>query len=122
MANQLEEVELELELAKEEKALAMETEHTSGSSGHVFQLESQIDTLKEALVKLKVASSEKENTLKSRISELEKNADAMAQNSILKEKLSQAQITIQDQREQLDMFLGKKSVVDVHTIRLAEFN
>lgn len=103
----LEERELELEILKSESELLTEdmTDEDKQATGY-FQLQTERDRLRHALIRLKEMTEETESDLKGRIRELEKDQaqidEVREQMTNLEATIVTSEATIEDLRQQLD--------------------
>lgn len=105
---------LQTENAKYEKPIQPGDEERSSVA--FVQLEKQNERLKEALVRLRDMSSETERNQKARIAELEKdnnsNEDLCTQLEEVRSDLVDAEIQIEDLKQQLDSALGAEEMLE----------
>ncbi|KAK6359324.1 hypothetical protein TWF696_000485 [Orbilia brochopaga] len=113
----LEEVELEVEVLREEnaelsKGMSPEEKTTAGW----LQMERQNERLKEALLRLRDVTMQQEADLRDSIKSLETDNNELTQfkeqYENTREKLSQAEIVIEDLRSQLDNALGAEEMLE----------
>ncbi|EWC47620.1 hypothetical protein DRE_03240 [Drechslerella stenobrocha 248] len=113
----LEEVELEVEVLREEnaelsKGMSPEEKTTAGW----LQMERQNERLKEALLRLRDVTMQQEADLRDSIKGLETDNEELSQfkeqYDSSREKLSQAEIVIEDLRSQLDNALGAEEMLE----------
>ncbi|KAF3921339.1 hypothetical protein ABW20_dc0100013 [Dactylellina cionopaga] len=113
----LEELELEVEVLREEngelsKGMSPEEKTTTGW----LQMERQNERLKEALLRLRDVTMQQEADLRDSIKSLEEDNNELVQFKEnfegTREKLSQAEIVIEDLRSQLDNALGAEEMLE----------
>ncbi|KAF3925718.1 hypothetical protein AA313_de0206243 [Arthrobotrys entomopaga] len=113
----LEELELEVEVLREEngelsKGMSPEEKTTAGW----LQMERQNERLKEALLRLRDVTMQQEAELRDSIKSLEEDNNDLVQYKeqyeVTREKISQAEIVIEDLRSQLDNALGAEEMLE----------
>ncbi|KAK4670809.1 Dynactin, 150 kDa isoform [Podospora pseudoanserina] len=112
-----EELELEVEILREENAeftKGMSTEERASTGW--LQMERNNERLKEALIRLRDLSQEQEEELKDQIKGLEEDLREFEtmkeQFAATKEKLAQAEVAVEDLREQLNNALGAEDLIE----------
>lgn len=118
-----EEVELEVEILREEnQELGKEMSPEEKTSQGWIQMERSNERLREALMRLRDVTQQQESESRQQIKELERDLQALGavkdQYTDKKEKLAQAEATIDDLRQQLDAALGAEEMIE----ELAEKN
>nr|KAJ3418030.1 hypothetical protein HK105_000455 [Polyrhizophydium stewartii] len=129
----IEELTLELDVAKGERDLLMRGEHLNpgNSESHpqqnILQLELQNERLREALIKLRDVSLANEKMLQEKVEYAQSNSDAFKtlqeDHDKTKEKLRTALENVEDLKERLDDALGAEELVQSLTdtnLRLSE--
>lgn len=117
-----EELELEVEILREENS-----EFTNGMSADErastgwLQMERNNERLREALLRLRDLTQQQEEELKDQIKGLEEDMQEFTtvkeQYELSKEKLAQAETTVEDLRQQLDNALGAEDMIEDLTER-----
>ncbi|KAK0670915.1 dynein associated protein-domain-containing protein [Cercophora samala] len=112
-----EELELEVEILREENGeftKGMSTEERASTGW--LQMERNNERLKEALIRLRDLSQEQEEELKDQIKGLEEDLREFEtmkeQFTATKEKLAQAEVAVEDLREQLNNALGAEDLIE----------
>lgn len=117
-----EELELELEILREENS-----EYTKGmspeerASTNWIQLERNNERLREALIRLRDITQQQEEELKDQIKSLEEDVQELTatkeQHELAKGKVTQAEMMVEDLRQQLDTALGAEDMIEDLTER-----
>ena len=123
LRSKMEELELEVEVLKEEnELLGQETSPEEKTSQGWLKLDRTNERLREALMRLRDVSQEKEAELNDQITSLENDvkelADVKEEYEIAKEKILQSEADIEDLRQQLEAALGAEDMIE----ELAERN
>eukprot|EP00158_Paraphelidium_tribonemae_P009616 Partr_v1_DN28910_c0_g1_i1_m25417 putative DyNactin len=127
MKEQIEELSLNLEVLQEEQGIDESKPIRAAGSNDDAQLEKQNERLREALVKLRDVTTTRENEMERKIKNLERQQlkldEVNAANQEFKEKISQAEDTIEHLKMQLDDALENNSLIELLTdknLRLSE--
>ena len=112
-----EELELEAEVLREEnQELSKEMSPEEKTSQGWLQMEREKERYREALMRLRDVSHEREAGLKEQVAELEKDLEELRniknEHTHTKEQLSQSESTIVELREQLDSALGGEEMIE----------
>ena len=112
-----EELELEAEVLREEnQELSKEMSPEEKTSQGWLQLEREKDRYREALMRLREVTHEREAELKKQVAELEKDLKELRniknEHTHTKEQLSQSESTLVELREQLDSALGGEEMIE----------
>ncbi|KAI9697345.1 MAG: hypothetical protein M1820_007851 [Bogoriella megaspora] len=113
----MEELELEVEVLREEnEELGEEMSPEEKTSHGWLQMEREKDRLREALLRLRDLTTEREGELKDQIAGLETDVKDLTEMKeeydIAKENLLQAEADIEDLRQQLDAALGAEEIIE----------
>lgn len=117
-----EEMELEIEVLREEnQELGQEMSPEEKTSQGWLQMERSNERLREALMRLRDVTQQKEADLRDQVTELEQDLEDMnklkEQYQNTKEKLSQSDANLEDLRQQLDTALGAEEMIEELTDR-----
>ncbi|KAI8974920.1 dynein associated protein-domain-containing protein [Pilobolus umbonatus] len=119
LKDKIEEISVDLDVLKKEADIINRIPDRDGDEKtplEVIQLERHNERLKEALMRLRDATTARENELSDRIKDLEKDSndleDAKIQNEKLRNRLDMAEFTIEELKQRLDDALGAEDLVD----------
>jgi dynactin 1 len=122
LKDKAEELELEVEILRDENAeLSSDAHPEERSSASWLGQEKKIQRLTEALLRLREITQQQEEELKDQIKELETEVREFEvlkeEHTSVKEKLSQSEAAVEDLRQQLDTALGAEDMIEELTDR-----
>ena len=119
LKDKIEEISVDLDVLKKEADIINRVPDRDGDEKtplEVIQLERHNERLKEALMRLRDATTARENELVDRIKDLEKDTyeleEVKTQNEKIRNKFEMAEYTIEELKQRLDDALGAEDLVD----------
>ncbi|CAO3607813.1 unnamed protein product [Mucor hiemalis] len=119
LKDKIEEISVDLDVLKKEADIINRVPDRDGDEKtplEVIQLERHNERLKEALMRLRDATTARENELVDRIKDLEKDSyeleDVKGQYDKIRDKLEMAEYTIEELKQRLDDALGAEDLVE----------
>lgn len=119
LKDKIEEISVDLDVLKKEADIINRVPDRDGDEKtplEVIQLERHNERLKEALMRLRDATTARENELVDRIKDLEKDTyeleEVKMQYDKIRDKLEMAEFTIEDLKQRLDDALGAEDLVE----------